>query len=213
MEPNGHHLIWFAANNLLLREIESRFPTMLVTKGKEPHLAVLKGAVLYGIDRKLIKSRRMPVSVGIETCVAFNSGIHKEKRKITVDGQDYCKIFLSCVEIDKSVQQDEKFERIFKPLMTGSSCSIMLYGSLSRSVVYITNSEYPIAHMVIDKVDSLPSQDRRILVAIRFGGTEMQVSACSAADNDMKLPVRFANVDNAEESLVQSFKLDIRSSF
>ena len=200
----------FAANNLLLREIKSLFPTKSVRKGNEPHLAVLKGAVWYGMNRKVIRSRKMPLSIGLETCVAFNNGIHNNKRKITIDGKDYCKVFLPCVEIDKNVTQDEKFEQIFKPLNTGSTCSIVLYGSQSRSVVYVTSNEYPIAHIIIDKVDSLP-QDRSILVTIQFGGTEVQVSACSAANNDIKLPVRFSDKDSAEGSFVQSFKLDIRS--
>ena len=201
----------FAANNLLLQKIKSLFAKNSVIRGKDPHLAVLKGAVQYGIHRKLIKSRKMRQTIGLETCVAFKSGIHKEKRKVQINGQNYCKIFLPCVEINNSIAQDEKFERIFKPLTAGSSCSIILYGSASNSVVYVTGEERPIANIVIDKVDSLPSQDRGILVTIRFGGTEVQVSACSAVNNDLKLPVRFANSDSAGESFVQSFTLDIRS--
>ena len=200
----------FAANNLLLREIKSLFPTKSVRRGNEPHLAVLKGAVQYGMNRKLIKSRKMPSSIGLETCVPFNDSIHKDKRKITINEQHYCKVFLPCVEIDKSITHDEKFEQIFKPLNAGTTCSIVLYGSPSRSVVYVTSNEYPIAHIVIDRVDSLP-EDKRMMVTIQFGGTEVKVSACSAADSGIKLPIRFADMDTAEENYIQSFKLDIRS--
>ena len=66
------------------------------------------------MNHKVITSRKIPLSIGMETCVPFVEGMHDKQLKITINGNDYCKgIFLKCIEINESIKQNAVFEKFF----------------------------------------------------------------------------------------------------
>ena len=203
----------FATSPLLSQEISSLFPNMTVKQNKDALTAVLKGAVKYGIHHKLIKSRKIPLSIGIELCVLFVQGIHDEHLKISINGKDYCKgVFLQCIKINESIKQDVVFERNFQPIDNASYCRFTVYGSQSDSVKYVTNREcYPIAHFEIGDLSPL-QENRMIRITLRLGGTEMKVSACSAIHDDIKLFVKSVDaVHGTTLGLAETVNIDVRS--
>ena len=203
----------FATNSLLYQEISSLFPTMTIKQNKDALTAVLKGAVKYGIHRKIITSRIIPLSVGIETCVPFVEGIHDKQLKITINGNDYCKgIFLKCIEINESIKQNTIFEQVFQLLENVSYCRFTVYGSRSGSVKYVTSKEcYPIAHYEISNLNHL-QENRKIKIILSLGGTEMNVSACSASCDDIKLLVKSVDAIHGNTlGLAKTLNIDVRS--
>lgn len=203
----------FAASHLLFQEISSIFPDITVRKNDDPLIAVLKGAVQYGIHRKLIKSRKSLIAIGIETCVPFIEEIHNEQLKISINGNDYCKgIFLKCIEINESIEEGTIFEQVFQPLGNASCCKFTIYGSQSGGIKYVSSKEcYPIAHFEISDLSRL-QQDRKIKITLNLGGTEMKVSACNPTNNDIKLPVKYVDTVHGNTlGLPEALSIDIRS--
>ena len=203
----------FATNRLLYQEISSIFPTITVRQNNDPLIAVLKGAVQYGIHRKLIKSRKSLIAIGIETCVPFIEGIHNEQLKVSINGSEYCKgIFLKCIEINESIEEGTIFEQVFQPLGNASCCRFTVYGSQSGGIKYVTSKEcYPIAHFEISDLSCL-QQDRKIKFTLNLGGTEMKVSACNPTNKDIKLPIKYVDtVHGNTMGLPETLSIDIRS--
>lgn len=203
----------FATNHLFYQEISSLFPTMNIRQNKDAFTAVLKGAVKYGMNHKVITSRKIPLSIGMETCVPFVEGMHDKQLKITINGKDYCKgIFLKCIEINESIKQDTVFEQVFELLENVCSCKFTVYGSQSGSVKYVTSKEcYPIAHFEISDLNHL-QENRKIKITLSLGGTEMKVSACSATCDDIKLLVKSVDAIHGNTlGLAETVNIDVRS--
>ncbi|XP_052814768.1 heat shock 70 kDa protein 12A-like [Mya arenaria] len=99
----------FAESKILQQMMKSRFDPniyMLVIP-QAPELAVLKGAVLYGLDESVIRSHRMPYTVGIDSSVPFEEGIHPEQRRNFQNGSYKCTdIFKVFIKRGERIQPD-----------------------------------------------------------------------------------------------------------
>lgn len=190
----------FASNELLYQQLKSHFPSKAIELRTDASVAVLKGAIKYGANTKQIESRKMPLSIGIETCVPFVEGVHDKQREITIKGKQYChSIFFKCIGINETIVQGKVFEQVFEPQEDAPHCNFIIYGteSMTHSTMYVTDQGcYTIAHCVISDINHLPQ--RIIKIIVDCSGTEMKVSACSATNEEIKLPVKF--VDEAHDA-------------
>ncbi|WAR10821.1 HS12A-like protein [Mya arenaria] len=67
----------------------------------------LDGAVLYGLDESVIRSHRMPYTVGIDSSVPFEEGIHPEQRRNFQNGSYKCTdIFKVFIKRGERIQPD-----------------------------------------------------------------------------------------------------------
>ena len=172
----------FAESNILFEEVEKEFsPTIAVKKSSAPSLSVLKGAIIYGRNQNMIKSRKMCQSIGIETWDDFETSIHDENRKVISDGKAFCKnIFTKFVEINESVNSEQNLEYIF-PLTSKAqkNCNIRIVGSHHNKTFYTDEEECYEVGMIT--VNDLPKYDsgksREVLVSLNVSGTEITVSA------------------------------------
>lgn len=201
----------FASNKLLYEQIKSCFPSKTMEFKLDAYVAVLKGAIKYGVNPKQIKSRKMPFSIGIETCVPFVEGVHDRKRKIPIKGKIYCQnIFFKCIGINESIDQTKTFEQVFEPQVDTYHCNFTIYKTslTTSSTIYVTDKEcYPIAHCVISNLHDLPQ--KVIKISLNCSGTEMEVSARSAINENVTLPVKF--VDKVHGNSQGLITVDLRS--
>ena len=172
----------FAESNILFEEVEKEFsPAIVVKKSLAPSLSVLKGAIIYGRDQNMIKSRKMCQSIGIETWDDFNPNIHDENRKVELDGKVFCKnVFTKFVEINESVNTENNIEYSLPVTSkTQDNCSVRIIGSYHNKTFY-TDEEacYEIGVITVNDLPKYESgKSREVLVSLNVSGTEITVSA------------------------------------
>lgn len=104
-------------SEIVVQKFKEKFPKFKIIIPKDPDLAVLKGAVWFGLKSRCIfkdikpwvKEQKSPMTYGFNTMKEFKDGDPEEK-KITVDGQNYC---VDCFE--KIITRDE-FIELGKPI-------------------------------------------------------------------------------------------------
>ena len=173
----------FAESNILFEEVEKEFsPAIAVKKSLAPSLSVLKGAIIYGRDQNMIKSRKMCQSIGIETWDDFNPNVHDENRKEVLDGKVFCKnVFTKFVEINESVNTENNIEYSLPVTSTTQdNCSVRIIGSYHNKTFY-TDDEEACYEIGVITVNDLPKSEsgksREVLVSLNVSGTEITVSA------------------------------------
>ena len=202
----------FAINELLYQQIKSSFPSKKLEFRVDACVAVLKGAIEYGVNTKQIKSRKMPFSIGIETCVPFVDRVHDKQKKVIIKGKEYCQnVFYKCIGINESIEQSKVFEQVFHPQEDTDHCSFVIYKTSleTDSTIYVTDKEccYTVAHVVISNLNYLPQ--KVVKISLNCSGTEMKVSACSAVNENITLPVNFVDKAKVNQGLVV---IDLRQS-
>ena len=171
----------FAESSILFEEVKKEFPSITVKRSSAPQLSILKGAIIYGRNQNMIKSRKMCQSIGIETWDDFDSSIHDEKRKVVSDdGKIFCRnIFTKFVEINESVDVEQYLDYRF-PLTSKNqnSCSIRIIGSHHNKTFY-TDEEgcYEVGVITIRDLPKYESGKTQVQVALNVSGTEVTVSA------------------------------------
>ena len=81
----------FAESPMLQEAVREAFSELKVIVPQDAGLAVLKGAVLYGHQPKAISGRVCKYTYGVGTMIPFNSTIHPQSKKITLNGVDLCR--------------------------------------------------------------------------------------------------------------------------
>ena len=94
----------FAVNQQLYDVIHKHFPSYALEKGQNPLLSVLFGAIKFGKNHDVIRSRIMRQTIGIETWDVFVSDYHDEKRKRQVQGKSLCaNVFTKFFEVNERI--------------------------------------------------------------------------------------------------------------
>jgi len=107
----------FAESPLLQQAIRSHlshYVTVIIPQ--DVSLAILKGAVLYGVNPRSITVRRSRLTYGVAVLNRFIYGRHPESKRVVKDGLDYCKdVFDKFVVADQSVSLGERVVRSYSP--------------------------------------------------------------------------------------------------
>jgi len=187
----------FTACKYLYDEIKRTFsPGKIVEVSSTPSLAVLKGAVLYGLHQDMIRSRVMCQSIGIETWDDFEPGIHDEKRKTTSYEKDLCQnVFTKFVEINESVSTDKNIEHTFTPSsIAQDNCKVRIIASHSAKAAY-TDEDccYELGVLTIEDLPKYNSGiSRKVKVMINVSGTEITVAAyCNGTSKKLSVKLDF----------------------
>ena len=172
----------FAESNVLFEEVKKEFsPAITVKKSSAPSLSVLKGAIIYGRNQNMIKSRKMCQSIGVETWDDFDPFIHDEKRKVTLDGRDFCRnVFTRLIDINESVSVEQNLKYSF-PLTSDNQdcCSVRIIGSRHDKTFYTDEDGcYEVGIITVTGLPKYESGKPRIVqVELNVSGTEVTVSA------------------------------------
>ena len=183
----------FAESDILFEEVKREFsPAITVKKSKTPSLSVLKGAIIYGKNQNIIKSRKMRQSIGVETWDDFDPSIHDENRKVVSGGKIYCeKVFTKLVDINESVNVEQNLKYNF-PLISEDqdSCTIRILGSRQNKTFYTDEKDcYKIGVITVTDIPKVESGKLRVVqVELNVSGTEFTVSAYCYGQT-YKLPV------------------------
>ncbi|XP_023224778.1 heat shock 70 kDa protein 12A-like isoform X2 [Centruroides sculpturatus] len=189
----------FAESQILQKEVRDTFsPFVKVIIPQGVSLAILRGAVIFGLDPTIVNVRRLRMTYGVGVLNRFIHGIHPPEKLIVKDGIEWCAdIFDKFVVTDQSVGLGDVVTRSYTPAKAGQTCSVIhIYSSERDDVHFITDPGVQrCGTLVLDLNDSkyltnMPHR-REIQMRVTFGDTEIKVSAldlvtgkCVKADID-----------------------------
>lgn len=172
----------FAESELLQSRIKAEFADQRVVIPNLPGIAVVNGAVLYGLSPKTIKARIMPTTIGIKSGSPWEESKHKGRtQRIDDKGRRYCSECISCfVKVGDKVPIDHMITHSFQPNSKNDrEVCISLYGSPNQNMEFVTDAgaqRIGFTNIPVPDVGS-PIASRSILITMRFGGTTVEVSA------------------------------------
>lgn len=117
----------FSESPMVSDRVRSEFDKMSVIAPPTASIAILKGAVMYGVDRNIIASRVSPYSYGVHTRAVYNSKIHPATSKTTISKVTGKKVVINAFD---------KFIEVRQIIQVGGSSKIAVY-----HVITTTNKE------------------------------------------------------------------------
>ncbi|CAL1526695.1 unnamed protein product [Lymnaea stagnalis] len=197
--PNARELKYmflvggFAESPLLQHEMRQEFGTIMkILIPQEVSLAILKGAVLFGIDPSIVNIRRSRLTYGVGILNRFDSNIHPESKRVNRDGVDWCiDVFDKYVETDQPVMLGTSVVRSYTPAKKGQVSIILnIYSSLNPNVRFITDPGVTRCGTLCLSLAALEDNmteaaaapgPREIQTRMSFGDTEISVVAVDVA--------------------------------
>ncbi|KAH3746492.1 heat shock 70 kDa protein 12A-like isoform X1 [Dreissena polymorpha] len=169
--------------------LQQKYPSVAVVVPTSPFRAVLMGAVLYGHDMFIYRSRVSRATYGVKGISVFDEKKHDESKKWfnTDTGINYCKdIFDIHVEKGQSVVLKEQTggknyiplyknqKSITLPLFVADTC-----GPSEGNVMYTTHpSCKKVGEIRVDLSDTdAPNSERKVCVKMIYGGSQLSVIA------------------------------------
>ena len=183
----------FAESSLLFdkvkESVEKKYSLIEVKRTTQPVFSVAMGAVTFGLNKDIIKSRVMKHSIGVEASVEYRDGEHDPKYLKYSGGERYCeKYFWHLVKANQKVYTGVPSEYLFRPLTEEQqTCIVSIYESPKQDVKYITDDSCHLMGMIEIEIPRCTSDDsREITLLIDFAGTEYEASAFSGLGHSKK---------------------------
>jgi len=173
----------FSESNMIQEKIRKTFPKKIIISPPEASLAVLKGAVLFGHNPCVIKSRIMKYTYGVECSkYPFVKGKHPEKLKKWVNGHWSCsKCFDPFVSADEEISVGNTVTKIYNLNGEDAKDGVNIYSS-SSTPKYIAECER-IGSILLEYPEGGWSTGTKLIVNMKFGGTEFTVSVTDTSLN------------------------------
>ncbi|KAH3840688.1 heat shock 70 kDa protein 12B-like [Dreissena polymorpha] len=169
----------FSESPMLQDAIKKGFPDKKVVVPPDAGLTVLKEAVIFGHNSKMIVSRIAKYTYGIKCYLPFDPSKHPEQRKFKLDGIYQVRgCFSKLVEVGQSVSPDKPVgTKTYLPHENRSGFTIKLFASPKTDPLFVDEEgSFPIGEVGVDCQDDrgkISSAD----VSLIFGGTELEVKA------------------------------------
>lgn len=173
----------FSTSIVLRDAIRQAFSTKYhVLCPMEAQAAVAKGAVLFGVNPKIIASRISARTYGVEIYTRFDAAIHDFCKQYVskADGFVYCKgIFKKLVGIEESVNINEVAEYIFQPTEPDQTCARFAFYSTEKQCAQYVDEEGMelLGSCVVPMPDTRLGKNRKLRLDVKFGLTEFKATA------------------------------------
>ena len=177
-----HMVGTFSKSRYLLEEVRAGVKGINeqnIINPTESHVAIVKGAVLYGFDPTIVQERVAALSYGIGTSTAFDPSKHPESKKQIIDGKARCNgLYSEFIAVGTKLRTDDVYEKIVKPgrkdLMR---ITIKIYCAPHKVMFLDDPACRKLADIHVELGDGSVVADRQIKVRMKFGGTELHVVA------------------------------------
>ena len=165
--------------NFLKKNLENKISHFL--RPSKPLLAVMEGAVLFGIDPNIIDTRIAKFTIGMGTRKEWNEKLHSKSGVKVYDEIDKiwrCEdCFDKFIEIHQKLQLGETIIHSFK--MCGPRFALLyFYESFHRDPIFVFDQGVgKIGECELDAEENYPPGERSFNVIMKFGGTFIDVKA------------------------------------
>ena len=183
----------FGNSSYLKAELERRVAqhNIPIVVPHDADLAVLKGAVMFGLNTKTITSRMMKHTYGVAMEPKFNPSKHKASKKVIRNGTEFCgDVFQEYVKRGISKNVGESITKKFfprTPNQQSMSFDIFYTDKLQLDKVEYTDSNhFKIAGgLTVLMPNKEGGMNREVQVMFFFGGTEILVTAKDVASRQV----------------------------
>ncbi|XP_064095430.1 uncharacterized protein LOC135207538 isoform X2 [Macrobrachium nipponense] len=190
--PEVNHLQYmflvggFAESELLQKHIRDTFGhrvNVIIPQGMG--LAILRGAVQFGLDPGVVTVRRSRLTYGVGVLNRYQRGVHPPDKRVVAAGSEWCADVLDrFVAVDESVAVGDVVVRPYTPATPGQSTVILhLYATHRHDAKFVTEDgvqRVGTLHLELGTPqddNELRSGRREITVHMKFGDTEVKASA------------------------------------
>ncbi|RIA97905.1 hypothetical protein C1645_801499 [Glomus cerebriforme] len=162
------------------QEFRQRVPNISVPK--QPMAAIVRGAVDYGLNTKVIKSRVLKYTYGTKTSPLWQSGDPKHRKE--KDGRIYK--FYTLAEKGRHVDVDEEVSHSFSVARADQrSMDMDIYVSRNSSVKYCDEEGVELlGNFSVQMQDTHLGINRSVLYTLRFGEMEIRATAKNKQSNE-----------------------------
>jgi hypothetical protein len=168
----------FSESEMLQVKVRKTFPRVKLIIPGEAGLAVLKGAVLFGHNPKMITARVCKYTYGIRAFKHFESGLDPpEKREVQGD-LVLCKDYFSKhATIGQEYKTEEKVytQEYYPSEVSGSQLEVCVYTSPRKHPLYIDEEGSRRIGEIIIPLQNTKGKDNPFKIQFEFGDTELKV--------------------------------------
>lgn len=168
-----------SSNELIISMIKENIPKVNHYCSAYPALAVARGAVRFGFDPFVIKSRISKYTIGINVNTFWNEKLHGNREDLKyfnkLDNCDKCKnVFSSIILMNQKVGIDEIISKNYS--ISSSKKIIKFYKTIEQNVIFIDeNLEnkklLQFGELTLDVGESFDINNRDIVIELYLGGT------------------------------------------
>ena len=146
---------------------------------EEPALAVLRGAVQFGLRPDYVRTRIARKTYGVDYEPKFDPLKHDIKRKFIKNGREHCDDCLDVfVKKNSAIDLNSSVVKTYKPLHKSTTeLTFNFYSSNLENPIYVDDIDtQKIGYLSVPSPDTSKGRDRRFDVTFYFGGTEIRVT-------------------------------------
>nr|AAI34858.1 Si:dkey-61p9.6 protein [Danio rerio] len=171
----------FTECKILKKFLKERFDKCKIVCPVEPQVVIIKGAIRYAKQPKVVKSRMSALTYGICIDAPFDEVLHKDKSNyVNSEGQTYCDVcFETFVRKGESVNCDEVRQFFFNPSHTNQTFATFQFFSTNEKQVQFIDEPgvEPVGVCEVGMPKTDGGLSREIKLEIKFGSTEMKATA------------------------------------
>ncbi|XP_031433644.1 heat shock 70 kDa protein 12A-like [Clupea harengus] len=180
----------YASCSILQDEVKRQFGRQCrILCPVDAQLAVAKGAVLFGVNPKIVASRVSALTYGTDIAPPFDPKKHKvQKRRVNkTNDYVYCDdVFRRFVQKGQSVVCDQTVEFTFTPVDSNqTNMSFQFYGTEEPDAMYVDEPGMKnIGQFIVNMPDIRNGRNRDVKLEVSFGLTEIQATATDKTSNE-----------------------------
>ncbi|XP_028673861.1 heat shock 70 kDa protein 12A-like [Erpetoichthys calabaricus] len=188
----------YASNGRLREVVRKEFSSQCkILCPCESQQAIAKGAIMFGTDPKIIRSRVSPMTYGVSVCKPFDPNKHNPNM-ISVNktgGDCYCTgLFQRLVEKDQPVNFDDVSEFMFFPVNVDQTEACFDFFATDQSDAMYINDQgvQKVGSFVLPMPDITLGRYREIKMEVRFGLSEIKANATDLSSGESgKTEIKF----------------------
>ena len=147
----------------------------------KPCLAIMEGAVLFGINPNIINTRIAKYTIGQSFRDTWNEAKHSKMGKKVYDEVDNCwrceDCFSKFIEVKQKLDLNQEITKSYRT-SNPRSCTLRFYQTLNPNPMFtFENGVDKIGYCELDAGRDYPVGQRDIKVTMKFGGTFIDVKA------------------------------------
>ncbi|XP_028648869.2 heat shock 70 kDa protein 12A-like [Erpetoichthys calabaricus] len=183
----------FAASRILRQAIRNEFSRRCrVLCPCDAQLAIVKGAVLFGNDPKLIFCRISALTYGVDKCNKFDPAIHDKNKRRVNNAEDYVyctDLFVKLVEKGKSVGYNQVTNYYYNPVNQNQvNMRFRFFSTEKLNAKYVDEPGIKqIGHFTVNMPDITSGRNRRVRLDIKFGFTELEATATDLTSKETQI--------------------------
>ena len=171
----------FSESDVLQNVIKREFPNIDMITVPQTNSAVVRGAVMYGHEPRIIRWRKAAYTYGARVVTPFIDDFHDSRKLIyTEDGKQCDDIFDKFVQINDSVEVGKHQFRKEYGVVSSSIKAVEIYFFRCEKPdpMYTTDIGCKkIGSLHVEMPDLKGGINRKIHLSVEFGDTEMRVEA------------------------------------